>query len=120
MKERPVRAIITLEDYGDTNDEDDIESLGELLSYADASFSFNYRIVKDCESCNGTGIFYFTRDNLLKDAQICGKCKGTGELKLWNHIEALVLGVVVTTMHHRMVIAVSVYLTPVILAVYVV
>lgn len=80
-KERPVRAIITLTDYGDTNDEEDRESLYELLSYADASFSFNYQIVKDCESCSGTGIFYFTKDNLLKDAQVCGKCKGKGVVK---------------------------------------
>lgn len=81
VKECNVRAIITFTDYGDTNEQDDIDQLSELLSYADASFSFNYKIVKECESCNGGGIFYFTKDNLLKDAQICGKCKSKGVVK---------------------------------------
>ena len=78
VKECNVRVIITLTDYGDSNEQGDIELLGEMMSYLDASFSFNYKFVKDCESCSGTGIFYFTKDNLLKDAQICGKCKGKG------------------------------------------
>lgn len=77
MKECKVRAIITSTDYGDTNDQDDAEHLSEILSYADASFSFNYKIVKECDQCDN-GVFYFTKDNLLKDAQICGGCKGKG------------------------------------------
>jgi len=79
MKERPLRAIITLTDYGDTNDDEDKDHLCEILSNADASFSFNSKIVKDCESCDGTGIFYFTKDNRLMDSQICGKCNDKGE-----------------------------------------
>lgn len=81
VKERSLKAVITLTDHGDTNDEEDAEHLYEILSNADASFSFNSEIVKDCKSCNGTGIFYFTKDNLLKDSQICGKCKGKGVVK---------------------------------------
>lgn len=81
MKERNMRAIITFPDYGDTHEKEDIEILSEMKLELEESFSFNYKIVKDCESCNGTGIFYFTKDNLLTDAQICGKCKGKGDVK---------------------------------------
>ena len=78
-KERSVRVIITLVDYGDTNDKDDSERLFEMLSYLDASFSFNYKVVEKCYCDNG--IFYFTKDNLLKDSKICGKCNGDGVVK---------------------------------------
>ncbi len=79
MTECKIRAIITLTDHGDTTTQEDIENLGEMMSYLDASFSFNSKYVIDCDQCDN-GIFYFTRDNLLKDSQICGKCKGKGEI----------------------------------------
>lgn len=70
-----IKVIITLKEDGST-EQDLIEYAGEMMSYLDANYSFNSEIVKDCYCDNG--IFYFTKDNQLKDSQICGNCKGKG------------------------------------------
>ena len=78
-KTNPVYVIMNLKDEGES-DSDIVEYLGEMMSNLDASYSFGYKIVKKCYCDNG--IFYFTKDNQLKDSQICGNCKGQGYVEL--------------------------------------
>lgn len=40
------------------------------------------QIETTCDECDGTGIFYFTGENKLADSQPCGRCKGTGKIKV--------------------------------------
>ena len=78
-KDSSVFSIITLKDEGES-DSYMVEHLSEMLSHLDAGFSFGYKIVKKCYCDNG--VFYFTKDNQLKDSQICGNCKGQGYVEL--------------------------------------
>ena len=78
MDKKPSKTqiIITIPDYGDSTQEDEIDYIGEMMSYLDANYNFDYKIIEKCYCENG--IFYFTKDNLLKDSKLCGKCDGMG------------------------------------------
>lgn len=73
-----VFSILTLNEG--ESDSDAVEYIAEMMSHLDASYSFGYKIVKKCHCDNG--IFYFTKDNKLKDSQICGNCNGQGYVEL--------------------------------------
>jgi len=76
LKNSKLQAIITL-DEDECTEEENRDYFYEIYCSMRTLFSINFETVKICDQCDN-GVFYFTKDKLLKDAQICGKCKGKG------------------------------------------